>query len=82
MQTNEKLFSELHKQLNKSDKSITMLLDGISKINTSEMNPELASTINDMRSNIPGIVSEMKKSGDPMAVYKKIELKWLSGLQK
>lgn len=84
MQTNpnEKMFSELHKQLNRSDQSVSKLLDGISKIDTSEMPTEMASTIQKMRSNIPGIISEMKKSGDPMAYYKKIEAEWLSGLQK
>lgn len=76
------LFSDLHKHLNRSDKSINMLLEGISKIDTSQMEPDLAESITKMRTQIPGVVNEMKKSGDPMAVYKKIEAQWLSGSQK
>lgn len=81
-EANSKLFGSLHKKLTEQKTNIDTLLAGIGKIDTSEMPVDKAKAIAKMHSEIPKLVSEMNSSGDPMAVYKKIESEWLSGLQK
>ena len=73
-------FDKLSGSLDDVGKNIELMKNGINSIDTSQMPPEQARVIDMLKKDSNSLIAEMRNSGDPMAIYNKMEQKWQSGL--